>query len=121
MRNWLTVLSAKLTHHAHTKREDWIPYVKQHATTCYHAAGTCKMGKESDKMAVLDEKLQVRGVKGLRVADCSVMPKLNGGHTQMPAYGIGEQCAMFIEQNLDTGKRPDEVQGIGSAMHRAKL
>lgn len=56
------------------------------------------MGKASDKMAVLDEKLQVRGVKGLRVADCSVMPTLHGGHTQMPAYGIGEQCAKFIKQ-----------------------
>ena len=72
------------THHAHTKREEWIPYVKQHATTCYHAAGTAKMGKADDPMAVLDEKLQVRGVKGLRVADASVMPTLHGGHTQMP-------------------------------------
>ncbi|KAH0398527.1 alcohol oxidase, partial [Aureobasidium melanogenum] len=48
---------AKLTHHAYTEREEWITHVKQHATTCYHAAGTAKMGKASDKMAVLDEKL----------------------------------------------------------------
>lgn len=74
-----------LTHHAYTKREQWIPYVKQEATTCYHGAGTCKMGQASDKMAVLDEKLLVRGVKGLSVADTSVMPSLHGGHTQMPA------------------------------------
>lgn len=92
---------ADLTHHAHTDREQWVPYVKQHATTCYHAAGTCKMGKESDRMAVLDEKLQVRGVKNLRVADCSVMPTLHSGHTQMPAYGIGERCATFIAQNQE--------------------
>ncbi|KAK4986798.1 hypothetical protein LTR50_005093 [Elasticomyces elasticus] len=87
---------AKLTHNAYTSREEWVPYVKQHATTCYHPAGTCKMGKSSDPMAVLDEKLKVRGVEGLRVADCSVMPSLHCGHTQMPAYGIGEKCVEFI-------------------------
>lgn len=56
------------------------------------------MGKKGDPMAVLDEKLQVRGVLGLRVADCSVMPTLHGGHTQMPAYGIGEKCADLIKE-----------------------
>jgi choline dehydrogenase-like flavoprotein len=86
-----------LTHHSYTKREDWEPYVKQQVTTCYHAAGTCKMGKANDPMAVLDEKLQVRGVAGLRVADVSVMPRLHGGHTQMPAYGIGEKAADLIK------------------------
>ncbi|KAJ5331807.1 Glucose-methanol-choline oxidoreductase [Penicillium atrosanguineum] len=86
-----------LTHHAFTKREEWIPYVREHATTCYHAAGTCAMGKKENPMAVLDEKLQVRGVMGLRIADCSVMPALHGGHTQMPAYGIGEKCADLIK------------------------
>jgi choline dehydrogenase-like flavoprotein len=56
------------------------------------------MGKDGDSMAVLDNKLRVRGVAGLRVADCSVMPTLHGGHTQMPAYGIGERCADFIKE-----------------------
>lgn len=78
-----TCLAAK--HHTFTTREEWIPYVKQNATTCYHAAGTCKMGSSDDQYAVLDENLLVRGVKGLRVADCSSMPSLHGGHTQMPA------------------------------------
>ncbi|PYI07236.1 alcohol oxidase [Aspergillus sclerotiicarbonarius CBS 121057] len=87
-----------LTHHTYTKREEWIPYVKEHATTCYHAAGTCAMGADSDPRAVLDNKLRVRGVTGLRVADCSVMPSLHGGHTQMPAYGIGERCADLIKE-----------------------
>lgn len=63
----------------------------------YHAAGTCAMGKASDPNAVVDEKLRVKGVKGLRVADCSIMPVLNGGHTQMPAYGIGEKAADLIK------------------------
>lgn len=55
------------------------------------------MGKSDNPSAVLDEKLRVRGVAGLRVADCSVMPTLHGGHNQMPAYGIGEKCAEIIK------------------------
>jgi choline dehydrogenase-like flavoprotein len=93
---------SNLTHHAFTKREEWIPHVKNEATTCYHAAGTCKMGKDGDALAVLDAKLQVRGVKGLRVADCSVMPTLHSGHTQMPAYGIGEKAADLIREAAGT-------------------
>ncbi|KAJ5167370.1 Glucose-methanol-choline oxidoreductase [Penicillium canariense] len=89
-----------LSHHTYKTREEWVPYIKEHATTCYHAAGTCAMGTEDDTMAVLDEKLQVRGVVGLRVADCSAMPTLHGGHTQMPAYGIGEKCADLIKDTL---------------------
>ncbi|RAL10303.1 GMC family oxidoreductase [Aspergillus homomorphus CBS 101889] len=87
-----------LTHHTYTTREEWIPYVQEHGTTCYHAAGTCAMGKDDNPLAVLDNKLRVRGVSGLRVADCSVMPTLHGGHTQMPAYGIGEKCADIIKE-----------------------
>ncbi|PMD15473.1 GMC oxidoreductase [Hyaloscypha hepaticicola] len=85
------------THHKHTMREDWVPYVKDNATTCYHPGGTCKMGTNDDPMAVLDSELRVRGVKGLRVADTSVMPLLNQGHTQMPAYAIGEKAADLIK------------------------
>ncbi|KAF2135973.1 GMC oxidoreductase [Aplosporella prunicola CBS 121167] len=83
-------------HHTFKTREDWAPYVREQATTCYHSAGTCKMGQDSDPMAVLDARLRVRGVKGLRVADCSSMPLLNQGHTQMPAYGIGERAAELV-------------------------
>lgn len=83
---------SNLTHHQYTEREEWVPYVRQHATTCYHAAGTCKMGRSGDKMAVLDEKLRVRGVRGLRVADASVMPTLHGGHTQMPGKSTPYFC-----------------------------
>lgn len=86
-----------LTHHAYTSREQWVPYIKDNATTCYHPGGTVKMGKASDPTAVLDEELRVRGVNNLRVADTSVMPLLNQGHTQMPAYAIGEKAADLIK------------------------
>ncbi|KAM0507859.1 hypothetical protein ACHAP8_000061 [Fusarium lateritium] len=87
-----------LVHHKHKTREDWKEYVKDNATTCYHASGTCAAGKKDNSRAVVDEKLQVHGVKGLRVADCSIMPTVNNGHTQMPAYGIGEKAADMIKE-----------------------
>ena len=55
------------------------------------------MGKLSDERTVVDEKLCVKGVRGLRVVDVSIMPTLHGGHTQMPAYGIGEKAADLIK------------------------
>jgi len=75
------------------------------------------MGNADDKLAVLDEKLRVRGVAGLRVADCSVMPTLHGGHTQMPAYGIGERAADFLKEALASAGREnlariDSAQGV---------
>ncbi|UNI23220.1 hypothetical protein JDV02_009052 [Purpureocillium takamizusanense] len=85
-------------HHQFKTREDWVPFVKEHATTCYHAAGTCAMGTASDPKAVVDEQLRVKGVRGLRVADTSIMPVLHGGHSQMPAYGIGEKAADLIKE-----------------------
>jgi choline dehydrogenase-like flavoprotein len=57
------------------------------------------MGKASNPKAVVDERLRVKGVKNLRVADCSIMPTLHGGHTQMPAFGIGEKAADMIKED----------------------
>ena len=83
-------------HHLNATNEDWQPHVQRYASTSYHPVGTCKMG--TDDMAVVDEKLRVRGVKGLRVTDCSIMPLVHSGHTQMPAFGIGEKAAEYIRQ-----------------------
>ena len=90
----------KLTHHLMESREDWMSYVKENATTCYHPGGTCKMGKQGDSSAVVDERLRVHGVQGLRIADVSIMPRLNQGHTQMPAFGIGEKAADMIKEDV---------------------
>lgn len=114
---------ANLMHHKNTTREDWISHVKQHATTCklslallvsfslvydadvigYHPSSTCSMGRDEDMNAVLDSRLRVRGVRGLRVADVSSIPRVNNGHTQMVAYGVGEGAAEMIkEDDLNT-------------------
>jgi choline dehydrogenase-like flavoprotein len=75
------------------------------------------MGTDDDPMAVLDPELRVRGVNGLRVADTSVMPLLNQGHTQMPAYAIGEKAAdlikgAFLQLN---GETAGEIKMDGNA------
>ena len=96
-------------HHLNKTNEDWQPFVKKYASTSYHPGGTCKLGPDDDDMAVVDAKLRVKGVKGLRVADCSVMPTLHSGHTQMPAYGIGEKAAEYIREA--NGGRSNGVNG----------
>ncbi|MGV8954755.1 MAG: GMC family oxidoreductase, partial [Cypionkella sp.] len=79
-------------------REGLRHFVRQTAKTVFHPVGTAKMGSDTDKMAVVDAELRVRGVQGLRVADASVMPTLVSGNTNAPTMMIAERCARFITQ-----------------------
>ncbi|ABE29394.1 alcohol dehydrogenase acceptor [Paraburkholderia xenovorans LB400] len=76
--------------------EDLIKAIRAQVGTAYHPVGTCKMGPASDLMAVVDNELRVRGVRGLRVVDASIMPNIVGGNTNAPAMMIGERAASFI-------------------------
>jgi choline dehydrogenase-like flavoprotein len=77
--------------------DDLRAHLRALSQTLYHPAGTCRMG--SDPESVVDPRLRVRGVEGLRVADASVMPKLPRGHTNWPTVMIAERAARFVAES----------------------
>ena len=77
-----------------TSDEDLLQAAGDLGTTIFHPVGSCKMG--SDSMAVVDDRLAVHGIKGLRVIDASVMPQITSGNTNAPTVMIAEKGAEFI-------------------------
>ena len=74
---------------------DW---ARNNTASIYHPTGTCKMGQGKD--SVVDARLRVHGVKGLRVADCSIMPEIVSGNTNAPAIMIGEKASDLILEDM---------------------
>ncbi len=77
--------------------EKILQFIRDKAETVYHPVGTCKMG--FDQESVVDKNLKVHGIKGLRIADASIMPTLVSGNTNAACMMIGERCADFILNN----------------------
>lgn len=78
-------------------REQLLAYIKETGHTCWHPAGTCRMG--DDEGAVVDAHLRVRGVDGLRVVDASVMPSLPSSNTNIPTIMVAERAADLLRES----------------------
>jgi len=72
-------------------------FARMHSSTVFHPVGTCRMG--ADPNAVVDPRLRVYGIEGLRVIDASIMPKITTGNTNAPSIMIGEKGAAMIRED----------------------
>ncbi|APZ55284.1 GMC family oxidoreductase [Salipiger abyssi] len=74
--------------------EEILNFIRETGQITHHMVGTCRMGH--DPMAVVDERLRVHGIDGLRVADASIMPTVPSGNTNIPCMMVGEKCAAMV-------------------------
>ncbi|MEZ5877132.1 MAG: GMC oxidoreductase [Tepidamorphaceae bacterium] len=79
--------------------EDMIEDCRQRAGTVFHPVSTCKMGPNPGE-DVVDSRLRVYGLEGLRVADASIFPTLTSGNTNAPAIMVGEKAAAIILEDI---------------------
>ncbi|XP_050440620.1 glucose dehydrogenase [FAD, quinone]-like isoform X2 [Adelges cooleyi] len=97
-----TILNTPLpgcTQYQFDSNDYWKCSVRQISFTVYHLSGTCKMGPVGDHTAVVDPRLRVHGVKGLRVIDASIIPEIPAAHTNAPAIMIGEKGSDMIKED----------------------
>jgi choline dehydrogenase len=90
-------ISQEYRPHADLPMDDYdatLDWARNNTASIYHPTGTCKMGQGQE--AVVDERLRVHGIAGLRVADCSIMPEIVSGNTNAPAIMIGEKASDLI-------------------------
>jgi choline dehydrogenase len=79
-----------------TSDEALLEFARNTGGTIFHPSGTCRMGAAGDPMTVVDARLRVHGIEALRVVDCSVMPTLVSGNTNVPVVMIAEKASDMI-------------------------
>lgn len=77
----------------------WECHIRTISMTIYHPVGTCKMGPKWDQQAVVDPRLRVYGIGGLRVVDASIMPTIPSGNTNAPTIMVGEKGADLVKED----------------------
>lgn len=88
-------IDAELQPGRHVQTDDEIlEFLRNTGQITHHMVGTCRMGH--DPMAVVDDRLRVHGMEGLRVADASIMPTIPSGNTSIPCMVVGEKCAAMV-------------------------
>lgn len=95
--------------HDYMSDDYWICYMTHMATTVYHPVGSVKMGPAYDNDAVVDSELRVKGIKGLRVIDASIMPKIVSANTNAATIMIGEKGADFIKSTWLENRNKQEL------------
>ncbi|REG51889.1 choline dehydrogenase [Paraburkholderia sp. BL6669N2] len=76
--------------------DELLDFCREYGQTIFHPSGTAKMGTAGDPLAVVDERLRVYGTQGLRVVDCSIMPTLVSGNTNVPIVMVAEKASDMI-------------------------
>jgi choline dehydrogenase len=92
--------------------EQILQWMAMTGNSAHHQAGTCKMGR--DRLAVVDERLRVRGVERLRVADASIMPHLTSGNTNAPSIMIGVKAADMIAKDASSRRDIREIERVSA-------
>ena len=78
--------------------DEWLDFARGNGQTTYHIVGTCKMGRDADRMAVVDDELRVHGIECLRVVDASIMPTVPSGNTNAPTIMVAERGADLVKE-----------------------
>ncbi|WP_206998660.1 GMC family oxidoreductase [Trinickia mobilis] len=95
--------------------DELLEFCREYGQTIFHPSGTVKMGPAVDPLAVVDERLRVYGTRGLRVVDCSIMPTLVSGNTNVPIVMVAEKASDMILDDARSADRHESVSATAIA------